>query len=196
MKEFFKRNKKLLLISLTIFLIFAIGGAIFSFISAGEHYGMISKALFQAKANGTLVSNDDVPKSTSLGLFLHNIIADFAVIAGGLLFSVISVLIVIFNAVIIGIPFGNDFVYSAVTILPHGIIEYSASIFALAAAFKITQIEIKMIKNRRFRDTLNEHKRELKDILIMIVIVAVLLVIAAVIEANFVEPIMLWYYGI
>ena len=195
MKEFFKRNRKLLLISLTIFLIFAIGGAIFSFISAGEHYGMISKALFQAKANGTLASND-VPKSTSLGLFLHNIIADFAVIAGGLLFSVISVLIVIFNAVIIGIPFGNDFVYSAVTILPHGIIEYSALIFALAAAFKITQIEIKMIKNRRFRDTLNEHKRELKDILIMIVIVAVLLVIAAVIEANFVEPIMLWYYGI
>ena len=61
MKEFFKRNKKVLLISLVIFLIFAVGAAVFTFINIGDHYGQITKGFFQAKANGTLNVNESMP---------------------------------------------------------------------------------------------------------------------------------------
>lgn len=106
------------------------------------------------KANGTLNQNETVPAVNTFYLFLHNFSADLFVIVGGLLFSVISVLSIIFNAVSIGSSFGMDFTFSAVTILPHGIIEYAASVFSLACAFNITKLEIEMIKNRSFMQTL------------------------------------------
>ena len=93
-------------------------------------------------------------------------------------------------------PFGYDFTFHALTILPHGIIEYAALIFSLACAFKITKLEVEMIKTKSFKNVLNEHRRELKDILIMIVVVVVLLAVAAVIECNIVELIVKWYFGI
>ncbi len=93
-------------------------------------------------------------------------------------------------------PFGTDLTFFSVTILPHGIIEYAASIFSLACAFKITKLEVEMIKTKSFTNVLSEHRRELKDILIMIVVVVVLLAIAAVIECNIVELIVKWYFGI
>lgn len=196
MKEFFKRNKKVLLISLIIFLIFAVGATVYSFLTVGDDYGLISEGIIQAKANGTLQINESMAPLNTFDLFLHNLFADLMVIVGGLLFSVISVLIVIFNALSIGLSFGTDFTFFGVTVLPHGIIEYAASVFALAGAFNITKIEVEMIKTRSFTNTLKEHRRELKDILIMIVVVVVLLAVAAVIECNFVEGIMRWYFGI
>ncbi|WP_407392335.1 stage II sporulation protein M [Methanobrevibacter sp.] len=195
MKDFFKRNKKVLLISLIIFLIFAVGAAIFTLATIGDQYGMISANISAMKANGT-IQNDTSFMMDTFEIFLHNLVADLIVIVGGLLFSIVSVLIVIYNAVSIGAPFGMDFAFFAPTILPHGIIEYSASVFSLAAAFKITQLEIKMIKNRSFKNTLAEHKRELKDILIMVVIIVILLAIAAVIECNFIDIIVRWAFGI
>lgn len=196
MKEFFTRNKKVLLISLALFLIVAVGSAIAAFLLIGDKYGAISATLYQMKANGTTYYNNTVPKTGTFDLFLHNVISDLLVIIGGLFFSIISVLAIIYNAIIIGTPFGSDFTFYSVTILPHGIIEYTAAIFSLACAFNITKMELKMIRNRNVRDTLAESKRELKDILIMIVIVVVLLAIAAVIECNLVAPIFSWYFGI
>ena len=196
MKEFFKRNKKVLLISLIIFLIFAVGAAVFTFVNIGDDYGQITEGFYQAKANGTLSVNESVPELNTFDLFLHNLFADLIVIVGGVLFSVISLLLVIFNAVSIGIPFGTDLTFFSVTILPHGIIEYAATIFSLACAFNITKLEIEMIKTRSFTNVLNEHRRELKDILIMFVVVVVLLAITAVIECNIVELIAKWYFGI
>ena len=196
MREFFKRNKKVLLISLVIFLIFAVGAAVFTFINIGDHYGQITKGFLQAKANGTLSVNESMPKLNTFDLFLHNLFADLIVIVGGLLFSVISVLIIIFNAISIGMPFGTDLTFFSVTILPHGIIEYAASIFSLACAFKITKLEVEMIKTKSFTNVLKEHRRELKDILIMIAVVVVLLAVAAVIECNIVELVVKWYFGI
>ncbi len=195
MKEFFKRNKKVLIFSLVIFLVCAIGSAIFAYSSVGENYGAISNALWHKNVTGNQTSNMSF-KLNTIDLFLHNLLADYVLIAGGLLFSVFSVLITIFNGVIIGIPFGTDLTYSLVTILPHGILEYSATVFALACAFNITKLEIKMIKNRSFKSTLIENKRALKDILIMCMIVFILLLIAAIIECNLIDPIATWYYGL
>ena len=196
MKEFLKRNRKVLLVSLVIFLIFAVGSAVFTFMVIGDNYGMISHSIYQMKANGTINYNESAAKLNTFDLFSHNLFSDMMIIAGGLLFSVISVLATIYNALIIGSPFGADFTYFSVTILPHGIIEYGATVFSLACAFNITKLEIKMIKNRSFKNTLKEHEREIKDIMIMIAVVVVLLAIAAVIECNFIELIMKGYFGI
>lgn len=196
MKEFFKRNKKVLLISLALFLTVAVVSAVASFMIIGDRYGMISGTIYQMKANGTLHYSNNVTKTNTFDLFLHNVISDLIVIIGGLFFSIISVFAIIFNAIIIGSPFGTDFTYYSVTILPHGIIEYAAAVISLACAFNITKIEVEMIRKRNVGDTLKERRRELKDILIMIVVVVVLLAIAAVIECNLVEPIFHWFFGI
>ena len=196
MKEFFKRNKKVLLISLALFLTVAVVSAVASFILIGNKYGMISGTIYQMKANGTSFYNNNVTKTGTINLFLHNVVSDLIVIIGGLFFSIISVLAIIYNAILIGTPFGVDFTYYAVTILPHGIIEYAAAVISLACAFNITKIEVEMIRKRNVRDILKERRRELKDILIMIVVVVVLLAIAAVIECNLVEPIFYWFFGI
>lgn len=195
MKEFFKRNKKVLIISLAIFLVCAIGAAIFAYNSVGENYGAISNALWHKNLTGNQTSNMSF-KLNTIDLFLHNLLADYVLIVGGLLFSVFSVLITMFNGAIIGIPFGSDLTYSLVTILPHGILEYTALVFSLACAFNITKLEIKMIKNRSFKNTLIKNKRALKDILIMCIIVFILLLIAAIIECNLIDPIATWYYGL
>lgn len=189
---FLKRNRKVLIISLAIFLAFAIAGAIIAFIKVGSDYGMISKAINTTSINQT----DSNTGLKTLDIFAHNLIADAITIIGGVLFSVISVLIVAFNAFTIGAPLGADFGFFGPTILPHGIIEYLASVFSLAAAFKITKLEIRMIKTRSFKSTLKEHKTELKDILVMIIVVVILLLIAAFIECNITWIIAKWCLGI
>ena len=194
MKEFFKRNRKVLVVSLIIFMVFAVASAIVSFIMIGDNYGVISGNMTQAIANGTVAEGSDFTMDT-LELFLHNLSANLIIIAGGLLFSVVSILATVLNAVSIGSAFGVDLAYFAPAILPHGIIEYAATVFALAAAFKITQLEITVIKTRNLRNTLSDRNRELKDIGIMILIVVVLLAIAAVIEANFTVKIAMWIFG-
>lgn len=195
MKEFFKRNKKVLLSSLVIFLVFAICAAVFTYVMIGDHYGVISRNITKMAAEGN-IPNDISVNLDTIEIFLHNLGSNLIVIAGGVLFSIISVLVVIFNAISIGSPFGVDLAFFAPSILPHGIPEYVATVFSLACAFNITNLEIKMIKNRSFRNTLKEHKRELKDILIMIVIVVILLFIAAIIEANITEIITKGAFGI
>ncbi len=74
MREFFKRNKKVLLISLILFLIFAVGAAVFTFINIGDNYGQITHGILQAKANGTLKVDESLPKLNTFDLFLHNLL--------------------------------------------------------------------------------------------------------------------------
>ncbi len=193
-KGFLKRNKKFLLAALIIFLIPFFVGAYVGYESVGDNYGMISEAIY----NGTQSSQTPVsfPEFNSLDLFIHNFFADLMVFFGGLLFSIISVILVAFNAFTIGFPFGTDFLFAAASIIPHSIFEYPASIFALAAAFNITWLEIKMIKNRSVRSVIEENKIVLNDIFTMFVIMVVLLLIAALIEGNITVPFLLWFYGI
>lgn len=67
------------------------------------------------------------------------------------IFSFISVILVLYNGIGIGIPFGSDFTYACTSILPHGIIEYLALAVSLAIAFNITKIEIKVIKKEKLK---------------------------------------------
>ena len=198
-KGFLQRNRRVFLISLIIFVVFSLIGAVFTFYAIGDKYGMISDTINNMTANNTTAVDSAAELTISnetAGLFIHNLASDLIVIAGGLLFSVISVLAVIFNAVSIGSPFGADLLFASAGILPHGIIEYVATIIALASAFNITKLEIAVIKNRSFGNFLTDYRTELKDILVLIIVIVVLLAVAAIIECNVTGLVIGWVYGI
>lgn len=190
---FFKRNKKIIIISFVIFILFALAGMIVSNMVVGDQVGKISKAMMEMPKNGT-GANLDIGMS-SLDLFIHNFSVSVIIIAGGILFSIISFLVTVFNAFSIGAPFGSDPVFALVSILPYSIFEYSATTLSLAVAFLITKLEIKMIRQRSFMGTLRESETELKDILVLIIVIVVLLAVAAVIEAYITPVIVKAYFG-
>lgn len=190
---FFKRNKKIIIISFVIFILFALAGMIVSNMVVGDQVGKISKAMMEMPKNGT-GANLDIGMS-SLDLFIHNFSVSVIIIAGGILFSIISFLVTVFNAFSIGAPFGSDPVFALVSILPHSIFEYSATTLSLAVAFLITKLEIKMIRQRSFMGTLRESETELKDILVLIIVIVVLLAVAAVIEAYITPMVVKAYFG-
>lgn len=189
---FLKRNQKLILISTVILLVCAIAGALLAYSLADGKYNVISNLM---RTHPAKLTNSNVDISP-LELFSHNLIADLLVIVGGVFFSITSVLIIIYNGLSIGSIFGVDLPYAAITVLPHGIIEYFASALSLAIAFKITKLEIKIIKNRNLRDTLKEHRTDLKDILVILIVIIILLAIASFIEAYVVEILAKWYFGL
>ena len=190
---FFKRNKKIIIISFVIFILFALAGMIVSNMIVGDQVGKISKAMMEMPKNGT-GANLDIGMSF-LVLCIHNFSVSVIIIAGGILFSIISFLVTVFNAFSIGAPFGSDPVFALVSILPHSIFEYSATTLSLAVAFLITKLEIKMIRQRSFMGTLRESETELKDILVLIIVIVVLLAVAAVIEAYITPVIVKAYFG-
>ena len=190
---FFKRNKKIIIISFVIFILFALAGMIVSNMVVGDQVGKISKAMMEMPKNGT-GANLDIGMSF-LDLFIHNFSVSVIIIAGGILFSIISFLVTVFNAFSIGAPFGSDPVFALVSILPHSMFEYSATTLSLAVAFLITKLEIKMIRQRSFMGTLRESETELKDILVLIIVIVVLLAVAAGIEAYITPMVVKAYFG-
>lgn len=189
----FNRNKKIILIAVMIMLISAIAGAGIAYMNADGKYNIISSAM-SSNATGNGYS-DDIGVGAA-EIFIHNVITDLIIILGGFFFSIISVILVIINGVSIGGLFGIDLPYASVTVLPHGIIEYFASSLALVIAFKITQLEINVIKNGNVRNTLGEHKIDIKDIFAIFVVMMILLAIAGFIEGIVTPRIAAWYFGL
>jgi len=190
-KGYFSRNKKLILISLVILLVFVIIGAIAGNIFAGEKYGMFSKMMSETNKS---ISYSDIA-GDAVGLFTHNLFVDLMVFIGGILFSIISLILVIFNAVAIGAPFGGDLYFSMVSIFPHFIFEYmGGSVFALTGAFLITKLEISAIKKRSVKEAFLD-SYVLKDIIFTLILMVILLLVAAIIEAYATPMITLIAFG-
>ncbi len=190
---FINRNRKIILIALAIMLVSIIAGAAIGYLNANGNYNAISNALSSNPVQNS--TNDNIGISATT-LFIHNTVADLIVVIGGLFFSTISVISVIFNGISIGILFGIDLPFAIVSVLPHAVIEYFAGVLALAIAFKITSLEIKIIKNRNLKNTIDDHKTDLKDMLVLLIILIVLLGIAAIIEAYITPMITVWYFGL
>lgn len=188
---FVARNKKVIIIAVLIMLISVIIGASIGYINNGDKLNVISNAL-----SSNPVSNNISTSSSSIFLFTHNLTVDILTILGGLIFSIFSVLITIFNGVLIGHVFGFDLKYACVSILPHAIFEYLAGALSLAIAFKLTKIEIAIIKNRNFKDTIKEHNIDLKDILAIFIVMIILLAVAAIIEGHITGVIARMSYGL
>ena len=192
-KEFLNRNKKLLLIAFIIVFGSLIVGSIVGYFEAGDSYGEMSEMIefgheHNIKTNMSLGEN----ATSASEYFVHNFMVDIITMIGGILFSIFSVWNVLSSSFIVGHYIGQDFVFGLVSTLPHGIIEYMATVFALTIAFIITRREINIIKTRSFDGI----KTDLKDIVILLVLDIIFLAIAAFIEAHVTPGIVSSVFGI
>ena len=115
---------------------------------------------------------------------------------GGLIFGLGSAYYLISNGIFIGytaaqFQLGDFIIYT----LPHGVFELLGIIIAGAAGFKLASIEIKILKgvlklqsdfsmSNQLKYLLEANWDDFKDTLVMLAIAIVLLLIAAIIEAN------------
>jgi uncharacterized membrane protein SpoIIM required for sporulation len=192
-KEFFNRNKKLLLIAFIIVFGSLIVGSIAGYFEAGDSYGEMSEMIAFGHEHNIKTNMSITQDGTSaLEYFVHNFMIDIITILGGILFSIYSVWNVLSSSFIAGHYIGQDFVFGLVSTLPHGIIEYMATVFALTIAFIITRREITIIQTRSF-DGINT---DLKDILILLILDIIFLAVAAFIEAHVTQGIVSSVFGI
>lgn len=192
-KEFLNRNKKLLLIAFIIVFGSLIVGSIVGYFEAGDSYGEMSEMIAFGHEHNIKTDMGISENATSASeYFVHNFMVDIITMLGGILFSIFSVWNVLSSSFIAGHYIGQDFVFGLVSTLPHGIIEYMATVFALTIAFIITRREINIIKTRSFDGI----KTDLKDIVILLVLDIIFLAIAAFIEAHVTPGIVSSVFGI
>ena len=186
-KEYFKRNKNLILISILVLVLSSIFGMLIS-----EYIKQAIMTVLHEMVNN-FPQNQGVIKE-AVYLFFNNMRVDMLVILFGIFFSVISIAITISNGIIIG--FTSTLVNPTafiVGIFPHGIFELSASVIALTCAFIITKFEIRIIKgliDKHVKEEFHDNIFMIKDIILSIIIVIILLALAAIIEAG-ITPILL-----
>ncbi|MDY9922590.1 stage II sporulation protein M [Methanobacterium sp.] len=134
---------------------------------------------------------------TTLSLFANNIKIALLLYVGGLIFGVITAFYLISNGIFIGytaaqFQLGDFIIYT----LPHGVFELLGIIIAGAAGFKLASIELKILKgvlklqsdfsmSNQLKYLLEANWDEFKDTLVLMAIAAVLILIGAIIEANF-----------
>ncbi|EKF85496.1 stage II sporulation protein M [Methanobacterium formicicum] len=134
---------------------------------------------------------------TTFSLFANNLKVALLLYGGGLLFGLVTAFYLISNGVFIGytaaqFQLGDFIIYT----LPHGVFEVLGIIIAGAAGFKLGSIVINILKgllklqsdfsmSNQVKYLLEANWDDLKDTLIMMGIAVVLILIAAVIEANF-----------
>ncbi|MGB9978427.1 stage II sporulation protein M [Methanobacterium sp.] len=185
----YKRNEMFLIASAFIFFASIFAGYFLS--------GMMDHFL-----SGTLKSlkegvNNGQIKLTTLSIFANNIKIAFLIYGGGIVFGLVSLFYLVFNGLFIGYAaskyvIGDFILYT----LPHGVFEIAGIIIAGAAGFRIASCIIHIISDMahmkkymplvdQMGQILNVNYGEFKESLILFIIAAVLIFIAAIIEANF-----------
>jgi len=134
---------------------------------------------------------------TTFSLFANNLKVALLLYGGGLIFGLVTAFYLISNGVFIGytaaqFQLGDFIIYT----LPHGVFEVLGIIIAGAAGFKLGSIVINILKgllklqsdfsmSNQVKYLLEANWDDLKDTLIMMGIAVALILIAAIIEANF-----------
>jgi len=180
-KDYFIRNRNLILLGIIIFIISIIVGYVYN--------DVFRNIMLEAMKNMNIPL--DNPIDSTVALFLNNIRVNLLMILLGFTFSVISVMVLFVNGILIGfitsiVPGHIIFLYT----FPHGIFEIPALFLAMLGSFIVTKFEIKILKGifqngKTFKGELHDSRLMIKDIILTIILVTVLLCIAAIIEANF-----------
>lgn len=136
-------------------------------------------------------------KLDTLSLFFNNLQIALLVYAGGIIFGLGTAYFLIYNGIFIGYAGSQyqlgDFIIATI---PHGVFEIIGIIIAGAAGFRLANIIINILKGvlklqsdfnmvNQFKFLLEVNYDDFKDTLIMMGIAVVLILIAAIIEANF-----------
>ncbi len=187
LKEYFSRNKLLIIVAAILLVISAFLGVIFSEFIKTYLLEIIKEMILDIPENPTVIDE-------AVYLFQNNIRANIIIMLGGFIFSILSVMAVILNGVIIGFTYTlvNPLQY-VVGIIPHGIFELPAVILSLVGAFNITKLEINLLDalfKHRLKEEIGNSKTIVKDIILTFIIIFVLLIIAATIEAA-ITPVLL-----
>jgi stage II sporulation protein M len=185
----YKRNEMFLIASAFIFFVSMFAGYFLSGVMDHLLSGTL-KSLKEGVNNGQI-------KLTTLSIFANNIKIAFFIYAGGIIFGVVSLVYLVFNGLFIGYAaskfvIGDFILYT----LPHGVFEIAGIIIAGAAGFRLASCVVHIISDMthmkkympvgdQIGQILNINYDEFKESLVLFVIAAVLIFIAAIIEANF-----------
>ena len=185
----YKRNEVFLIASAFIFFASMFAGYFLS--GFMDHF--LSGTLKSLKEG---VNNGQI-KLTTLSIFANNIKIAFFIYAWGLLFGIFTVGYLAFNGLFIGYAaskfvIGDFILYT----LPHGVFEIAGIIIAGAAGFRLASCVIHIVsdlthmkKYMPIGDQLGQiltiNYDEFKESIILFLFAAVLIFIAAIIEANF-----------
>ncbi|NYB52494.1 MAG: stage II sporulation protein M [Methanobacteriaceae archaeon] len=134
---------------------------------------------------------------TTTSLFFNNIKIILMIYAGGIILGIITAYFLISNGIFIGytasqFSLGDFIIYT----IPHGVFEILGIIIAGAAGFKLGHTVLNVIKglvhiqtdfsiSNQLKYLLEVNLDDFKDTLIMLAIAVILIIIAAIIEANF-----------
>ena len=141
-----------------------------------------------------------VIKLTFSDLFFNNIRIVFQMFIYGLAFC-LSVFVLAFNGFFVGyyVAIADDFWYTVLLIVPHGIFEFSSCILACASGLVLFNFAYKFIKaiwedkgdsvREILTNSFNASFDKLKQAIILFVIASVLMAIAGVVEAYLTLPI-------
>ncbi|MDO5851950.1 MAG: stage II sporulation protein M [Methanobacteriaceae archaeon] len=189
--SFYHRNKYHVLLSLLIFFTFTLLSYFFPSFFVSLAMPTIQGMQEGAKA-GTLVLS-------TASLFINNYGVALMMYKGGILLSIPTMYLLVYNGIIIGVTGAQlPITYYLAYILPHGIFEITAIIIAGGAGFRLTHAIITVLSGIKLNDEnsseifFNHLHLALKifiDSAIMIIALAVLLLIAAFVEANLSIPI-------
>ncbi len=192
--NFYKRNKKFLLLSAAIYFLALFIGLIIGYFIPGLIENFLNSVV---KSDKQFVMKNGI---STFSIFLHNltygvffpytagvtgiITAGILILNGFLYGSFLGFLSSNIGSILSPLGVSNPVAFLIYTI-PHGIFETSGIIVAGAGGFKLTNLVINIIMDKK---TKNELYNEFKDSLILVVIAIILILIAAVIEANITLP--------
>ena len=185
----YKRNEFLLIISAGIFFLSLFIG----YFLAGFIDQIMASTLRSFKDS---ISKGQI-KLTTFSIFANNIKIAFYLYGGGLLVGITTLIMLAYNGLFIGYVASKfnigDFI---IFTLPHGIFELSGIVIAGAAGLRLASTVVNIIRDvssiRRYmpigaqlRHVLDVNYFEFKESLTLFIIAAVLILIGAIIEANF-----------
>lgn len=188
----YRRNEPYLLVSTAIFIVsLFIGYAFAGFLDQilGAMFGNLKRQVSEGEL-----------QLTTLSLFLNNIKIALFIYAGGLIFGVGTLFFLVLQGAFIGyaatqFSLGDFVIYTA----PHGVFEIVAIILAGSAGFKLAYIIFDILKGslkiqsdfsikNQLSYLFESNMDDFKDTLVLMGIAAVLLLVAAFIEANLTLP--------
>jgi len=192
----YHRNKKLLMVSISIYFLSVIAGVLLALFASGPVNNYLTTLV---KADRQILSEKGF---NTLTILSHNLYSLFLTFVGGVT-GVITVIFIIINGFVYGAFLGyvssnpiiggqTSSVGSLTTLkfivytVPHGIFEISGFIIAGAAGLRLTTVIIDVIRKDEEK---SYYYNQIKDAIALFVIAVVLIVIAAIIETHLTIPI-------
>ncbi|MCI5867850.1 MAG: stage II sporulation protein M [Methanosphaera sp.] len=177
-KDVFSRLKYHILLSALLLFI----GCVFGYL-----FPDVFQSILVSPLDGMRQSANSI---TTMGLFINNSSVAVMMIAASICLSLPTVYLSFFNGLFIGFvgtqtPFATLIAFT----LPHGIFELTAIVIAGAIAFRITQALFEVFNGVinskvKFADELKVAYHMIADCIIPVIVMFILLIIAAFIEAN------------